>query len=56
MTISAWYMDSSDEDKRQPHILEGSSKLSREVLDKYGVLSWTGIKGEGEDVIRRYLI
>ena len=47
MTITAWYMDSSDVDKREPHILEGKSKLAQKDLDKYGVLSWSGLKGEG---------
>lgn len=55
MTITAWYMDSSDEDKRQPHILEEGAKLTQEDLDKYGVLSWSGLKGEGLSIVEVFL-
>lgn len=45
MTITAWYMDSSEEDQRCPHKLEGAEEIKLTDLDKYGVLSWSGLEG-----------
>ena len=50
MTITAWYMDASEEDQRSPHKLEGAEEIKLSDLDKYGVLSWSGIQGAGKYV------
>lgn len=39
-------MDDSEDDQRSPHKLEGAEELKLADLDKYGVLSWTGIQGD----------
>eukprot|EP01035_Chromulina_nebulosa_P067083 gene67083-91875_t len=48
MTISAWYMDDDTEgDQRLPHRRSQlrSADVSTEILDKLGVLQWSGISG-----------
>lgn len=46
MTITAWYMDDSEEDQRLPHRLSDDN-VPLEVLDDLGILSWTGLTGPG---------
>ncbi|CAL1574544.1 unnamed protein product [Knipowitschia caucasica] len=40
MGISAWYMDSSDEDQRDPHQLDPNQPVSAEELQRLGVFHW----------------
>jgi 1,2-dihydroxy-3-keto-5-methylthiopentene dioxygenase len=47
MTVIAWYMDDSDEDQRATHQIDSNHFLSVSDLDKYGVVSWSGISGPG---------
>jgi hypothetical protein len=44
-------MDASEEDQRSPHKLEGAEEIKLADLDKYGVLSWSGIQGKGTYII-----
>lgn len=46
MTIHAWYMDDSDADQRLPHKKEPNEPVSMQILDKLGVLHWSGFSGE----------
>ena len=50
MTISAWYIDASEEDQRNPHQQSPNVEVSKADLDKYGVLSWSGINGVGTSI------
>ena len=47
MTITAWYMDDSAEDQREPHKKEGGD-VPLEVIAELGVLYWSGLKGEDD--------
>lgn len=49
-------MDSSEEDQRQPHQLEPNEDVPVADLDKYGVLSWSGITGEGENSFLKMIL
>lgn len=40
-------MDEEEGDQRLPHQLHKDVYLTQEDLDKYGVLSWSGINGAG---------
>nr|XP_057946360.1 acireductone dioxygenase isoform X1 [Doryrhamphus excisus] len=40
MGIEAWYMDTSDEDQRQPHKLKPNQPVSLETLKNLGVIHW----------------
>lgn len=46
MTITAWYMDESDADQREPHQQSPSVEVSLDTIAALGVLHWTGITGE----------
>lgn len=50
MTISAWYMDASDEDQRLPHKLEDNEPVTESFLHSLGVLTWSKITGEGYSI------
>lgn len=52
MTITAWYMDDSSEDQRQPHKKEGGD-VALETIAELGVLYWTGLKGEDDPELER---
>lgn len=51
MTITAWYMDDSDEDQRSLHKIEGDCAVPIDKLSALGVLSWQGINGEGKHTV-----
>ena len=48
MTITAWYMDSEEGDQRLPHKRAEDADVSLEVLEKLGVLHWSGLTGEDD--------
>jgi 1,2-dihydroxy-3-keto-5-methylthiopentene dioxygenase len=45
MTISAWFMDSTDEDQRCEHRKSPNEEVSLEKIASLGVLHWSGITG-----------
>ena len=45
MTISAWFMDDSDADQREPHQKSPNEPVSLEQLASLGVLHWSGLTG-----------
>jgi len=42
MTITAWYMDSSDADQREPHKQDPNVPCSLDKIASLGVLHWSG--------------
>ena len=45
MTISAWYMDDSEADQREPHRQSPNAEVSLDAIAKLGVLHWSGLTG-----------
>jgi 1,2-dihydroxy-3-keto-5-methylthiopentene dioxygenase len=45
MTIRAWFMDDEEGDQRLPHKRAENPDVDLELLDKLGVLRWSGITG-----------
>jgi len=48
MTITAWFMDNSDEDQRLPHKTTPVQVVSPDFLTQLGVLHWSNIAGEDD--------
>lgn len=53
MTITAWYMDSSDADQRQEHRCEPNIEVELSKLAALGVLSWQGLTGEDDPLLAK---
>ena len=47
-SLPAWYMDDIPGDQRDPHKKEGDAEVSKALLDKLGVIQWSGLKGEDD--------
>ena len=48
MTITAWYMDDSDADQREPHKKSPNEPVSKPALVDLGIIFWEGITGEDD--------
>ncbi len=48
MTITAWFMDDSPADQREPHQMTPNEAVPMEVLSSLGVLQWSGLTGQDD--------
>ena len=51
MTISAWYMDSSDADQRELHQQDPNVPCSLDKIASLGVLHWSGLSGPEDPLL-----